>query len=169
MGGAEERAEAEAREARSSREGEVLKSKDKHKKGESDNQMGCRAPQWVAGPTKDLPSDFQVLSTPSLLAGPDAALGRARRLTPRDLPRRAMGPRSHCLGLSRLGLLLLFLLPLLPGTKLSKPGLASLGVAAVLVLSKYLSFHFSLQLPTQESKLSGECGGGGAEKGERFA
>ncbi|XP_059564556.1 neuronal acetylcholine receptor subunit alpha-10 [Myotis daubentonii] len=77
--------------------------------------MGCSAPQWVAGPTKDLPSDFQVLSTPSLLAGPDAALGRARRLTPRDLPRRAMGPRSHCLGLSRLGLLFLFLLPLLPG------------------------------------------------------
>lgn len=127
--------------------------------------MSCRAPQWVAGPSKDLPSDFQVLSTPSLLAGPDAALGRARRLTPRDLPRRAMGPRSHCIGLSGLGLL--FLLPLLPGMKLSKPGLASLGVAAVLVLPKSLSFHFSLQLPMQENKLSGECGGGGAGKGER--
>lgn len=111
-------------------------------KGESGDQMGSRAPGGLRDLAKIcLTSYFQMLSAPSLPAGPTAALGQARRLTTRNLPCRTMGPRSCLLGLgfsvSRLGLLLL--LPLLPGMKLNKPGLDSLGVAAVLVLPKSLS------------------------------
>lgn len=61
---------------------QALKSEGRYK------QEGQRTGRAAGLPGRDLrlPSDFQVSSTSSLPAGPDAALHLTRRLTPRDPP-----------------------------------------------------------------------------------